>query len=923
MRPCGAHVFACLTLSCVALVCSTMSPVRASEDIEPRDEYPSAFYSIRHPDTVDFSGPYAVTLRELAGEKVTSGDVVYAVWNAQGEKEGEGRRALRSTSDAKEWVASIPGQSTGSVVTYHFELATPTGRALRHPTHSTANYRFRVLGLKVLAVAVSSGSDQLSKGPSVNLKVRSVSRPEGDVILRHMSHGFAAPRDIRVALATEEPEGHERALSTYTLKARLPSLNPGELADFYFSLRSADESDQLVPTDAPMRVYSVKNPRRPVQTLNSDSFVLDISPKGRDRWIGMKGGGVRVWNGRRVLRHWDMKNGMPSGVARFVISDAVAGRVHVGTDRGVVSIDDEGNSLVGVVTPVLPAWKSRTDSAGALLRQYRAGPGALSSLDGALVFQVQSEQEFEQEAPSTFFVQLKDDKVTEWRTPVEAQLIALSSLSFDQVRGCWLIGGIKRNEHRSFEPVVVESCGEEVETIAIEQFNLGDHILVPERVVDVTRDPKTGALVIALEFTVSQATRLLKGFGVYRIKKETGELFPLAQGSATINAEVTSLEADWRRSRLLIGTFGQGILTVEGDSIGPLPSTDELPAEITAVTVDQKGDAILVGTSDGAYELRGDQVIRLSTSPSGEDLVLTDAIPMDVAPETGNVLLSSYSQGLIQIAKGEDEIWRPIEALRPGRELPEGLFGDAQYSPTSGKTAVVHSQGILRAEDTKAKILGRKDGLHSQHILRLLTLRSGETWVAFTPMPFGQGGGAALQLLRGDEILRTIDIQDRNLATISRWVEVPERASVFAATRIGVVEIDAEGTLTRLSKNGATSVSRNPTTGTMGAVGNTVEEWDGQRFVPVLFRVDHPRSMKGQYYAGTPIDVAVDRRDFWYVLFNKGVLVILDSQGEFLGLMDGEDGIPSSARRMLLDPASGDLIIGSSREGLVVVPTAK
>ena len=918
MRRFSLHVFACIALGCVTLFCSSMSPTRADENISQQNESPSAFTSVRHPHTVDSLGPYPVTLRQLAGEKITSGYVVYAVWDANGKKQSEGRSNLKSTANSQDWVANIPGQSTGSEVSYHFALTSPTGKTLHHPAHAQANYRFRMLGLKVLSVAISKPHN---KEPSVKLLVQAVSRPTGDLIIRHMSHTFPAPRDIRVTLSTEETQVGDSKFKTYAMQAKLPKLKPGELADFYFSLQTAQGIKLSVPADAPTRVYSFKQSIRDVQLLNNDSFVLDISAMGHNRWIGMKGGGVSVWKDGSSTGHWDMKDGMPSGVARFVVPDPVSKQVYVGTDRGVVSIDTEGKSLMDVVTPVPSAWQSAFNPMGSLQGQYRAGPGAISPLDGTLVFQIQSEQEFEQEHPAVIFMQLKDDKLSEWRMPVEAHLVGLTSSSFDEVEGCWLIGGSIHDKQRNSKPVVVKNCGDKVETIAIEDFALGDNLLLPQRVIAVAQDPETGALVVALEFSVSHTPKRVKGFGIYQIDSNTDELSPLAHGSPTIDAELTSLSADWQRRRLLIGTFGQGILTVEGDAIKPLLNTDNLPSEITSLKVDQAKGAILVGTSRGAYELTGDKVISLSLDSHGEGVVLTDAIPMDVASQTGHVLLSSYSEGLIQLDREQNGTWQPVESLRPGHEVPKGLFGEAQYTATGGKAAIIHSQGILRVEDKKTTILNQTNGLHSPHILRLLTLRSGEMWLAHTPMPFGKGAGAALQFLRDDRVLKTIDISNRNLATISRWVEVPERDSVFAATRVGVVEIHKDGALTRLSKNSATSIHRNPHTGVISAVGNTVERWNGERFDPVLFRVDHPRWPKGKFYAGSPIDVAVDKTGVWYLLFNKGVLVVLDSQANFLNLMDWEDGIPSTARRLLLHPKYGDLFVGSSREGLVIVPT--
>ncbi len=186
-------------------------------------------------------------------------------------------------------------------------------------------------------------------------------------------------------------------------------------------------------------------------------------------------------------------------------------------------------------------------------------------------------------------------------------------------------------------------------------------------------------------------------------------------------------------------------------------------------------------------------------------------------------------------------------------------------------------------------------------------------------MPFGGRAGAALQIVRDDNVVLTVDVDNRNVATVGRWVEVPERGSVFAATRAGVVEISEDGTFTRLSRNSASSIARAHRTGSIGAVGSAIERWDGSRFVPVVFRADHARWPRGQYYPGSPIDLAIDGAGRWYLLYSGGVLLFLGSDGRFLGLMDPEDGIPPTAGRLLAHPTTGEIFVGSRTEGVVVI----
>ncbi|MDQ6653869.1 MAG: hypothetical protein M3Y84_14145, partial [Acidobacteriota bacterium] len=284
------------------------------------------------------------------------------------------------------------------------------------------------------------------------------------------------------------------------------------------------------------------------------------------------------------------------------------------------------------------------------------------------------------------------------------------------------------------------------------------------------------------------------------------------------------------------------------------------------------------------------------------------------------VLLSSYSSGLFQLGREKQGDWRVVESWKAGSELPAGLFGDAQYTSSRSMVVVQYSRGILRVEDKQAKLLpifeGSQDG---SNLLRLLVRRSGDIWIAHTPSPFGQTVDTTLTIIRNDRLARTIKIASRELATIGRWVEVPERNSVFAATRAGVVEVNNSGAMTLLSTDSVSSITRDPQTGLIGVAGTAVQRWDGKRFVPILYRVDHPRLPKGQFQPGTPIDIAVDKNGHWYLLYNSGVLALLDAAGNFVKLLDPEDGIPPTARRLLVHLETGDLVVGSDNEGLAVI----
>jgi hypothetical protein len=46
---------------------------------------------------------------------------------------------------------------------------------------------------------------------------------------------------------------------------------------------------------------------------------------------------------------------------------------------------------------------------------------------------------------------------------------------------------------------------------------------------------------------------------------------------------------------------------------------------------------------------------------------------------------------------------------------------------------------------------------------------------------------------------------------------------------------------------------------------------------------------------------------------------VLSCKGDLLGILDSEDGVPSTARSLLANPLTGDVIVGSGNEGLLVI----
>jgi hypothetical protein len=134
-----------------------------------------------------------------------------------------------------------------------------------------------------------------------------------------------------------------------------------------------------------------------------------------------------------------------------------------------------------------------------------------------------------------------------------------------------------------------------------------------------------------------------------------------------------------------------------------------------------------------------------------------------------------------------------------------------------------------------------------------------------------------------------------------------------------VLELDASGGFTRRSHNRATALARDPVSGTVFAVGATVERWNGSRFEPVWFRLQHPRRPAGSFALPPALDAAADARGRLHVLYPEGHLATLTGDGELLRLLDFEDGVPRTAQRLLYLRAADRLAVGSLREGLVLL----
>ncbi len=840
----------------------------------------TVFRSERPADVLPASGPYPVRVAVLGGAAIESGRVSFELLAADGRRRGSGQREL-APEPGGEWSAGIPGQPAGTEIAYHFEMRTAGGARLRHPARAAASYRFRVLPMRVEPLAVPR---RVGEGP-LRVRVSGASAPRGVLVGRRTGGG-----EVRVPMkVVPEKDG------SFLLESSLPALERGQALDFYLEVRDRDREVRW-PEGAPDFTVSIKRSLLKVSPVAwGEGRILDVAPGDGGAWLALDGGGVRQTAGEV----WGMgrgRRGLPSAIVRHVEADAPSGRVFAGTDRGLVAID------VSTGTPVafLPVGRE-------------ADPVVVSPLDGSLLFQLRAQSPLGEGAEASQY-RFQRGRLVPWHPrggPVE-----WTAGAFDRVEGCALFGGLGSeagSEAGSTRALLLHRiCGEAEEVWRVPAL---PGALASARLLGVAalaREPGSGSLAVAV---IAEVTEVVQGgaprrfYGLYRLDEERQTLAPL--GEAPFPAEVTGLAADERKGQLLIGTTGQGVLAWRQGKLSSWAG-DPRVARVTALEMDPARDALWVGTAQGLFRLGGDGAVESASGPPPEPGLPPDALPMEVHPGGGRLLFSSHREGLAELVRRPDGSWRVDRRWLPGREIPEGNYGQAAYGADGGILAILRSRGLLR--------IGKERPLAGPHVLQLLPVRSGAVWAVLGSTPFDQAVKHNVQVIEGDRVAASFALADRRAGAVSDMLEVPERGAVWAATGMGVLELRRDGSSVRISQYATAALARGGKA--IGAVGSTVERWNGERFEAVLFRVDHPR-VAGGYVPGHPVDLAIDSAGRWFLLYSNGVVVLLDAGGSFLGLLDAEDGIPSTSRRLIVVPEAvpeaGQVLVGSSREGTVAL----
>lgn len=324
-----------------------------------------------------------------------------------------------------------------------------------------------------------------------------------------------------------------------------------------------------------------------------------------------------------------------------------------------------------------------------------------------------------------------------------------------------------------------------------------------------------------------------------------------------------------------------------------------------------------------------DQPVNQALIPMVSQTVSSTVASPDLLPydenAAGDLLAGSSRQGYIVFRRGADGRFEPHHSFRTGNELPTGLlYGEAVFAVDGASIfAAGLGRGLVHLTADGVHLLTMEEGLRGRDIWHVWRHpASGQLWLVYRPLPLPNARGGIHRFDGLREVSFTA-LGEGAYATINDLLHHPQRGTVFTAGVAGVLEFDAEGRFERRSTQPAAALAMDPASGSMVAVGGAVERWDGERFQPVFFQIVDPRHPPGTFALASALDIAIDRRGEWFILYPEGHLLQLSPAGMFRRLFQPEEGIPPSAQRLLYLRVSDQLAIGSTHHGMVLMALGK
>jgi hypothetical protein len=638
-------------------------------------------------------------------------------------------------------------------------------------------------------------------------------------------------------------------------------------------------------------VAQAAGPRAPAQRLLDVPLAAASLARVDGRlWVASRGGGLVSFEGGARSARFDLGSGLPSAV----VHDLAAlpdGRLLAGTDRGLVLIDAR-DPRKGSSRPISPPATENTQATAADL--VLAAPRGVSA-----IFQLTPVDQAAESQPASSLWRWDGTRVTPWDPQLGPGLVATAGLA-DRGDGCLHLAGVQA-ERGAQGAWYARDCGGKPSGW---RLSVG----APRHITGVAglaraADGRSMVMVVVTQATANPASRR----HLVMQMDEDGRLAAHCSGLGFAE-RVTGLVR--HGPDLVVARWGVGVQAVGCGLPRPVADDPRL-RHVTALASDAQA-GLLVGTDAAVLQLK-DGTSPVVIAPTPDPTLPVDALPMQANAAGSRVLLSSPSRGLLELERGRDT-WRMTRQWRAGAELPPGVFGPAAYAndgDDGAVIAVVLSQSLLRLPPGQAaQALDIRDGAAPSAPLDVAPTPGG-LWVASGSTPFS-GAGAGLHFIANDKATRFVPLPDKQAQPSGRLLAWPN-GRVWVGTRIGIVEAEPGGASRRVSGDRVEALYRNASSGLIGAVGATVQRWDGERMLPVLFAAT-PRA------AGHPVDLVIDDAGRWLILYSGGQLVLLDDKREFVATLGEASGIPPSSRRLLYLPKTRELLIGTAREGVFVLP---
>lgn len=595
-------------------------------------------------------------------------------------------------------------------------------------------------------------------------------------------------------------------------------------------------------------------------------------------WVASRGGGlIGFERGARSMR-FDLGQGLPSAVVQELAS-LPDGRLAAGTQAGLVLLDPRNGSSTAIAPSGIDGHGMAADLVLA------------SSRGSSLLFQLTAREPDGAEGQAGASLWHWDGaRVQAWNPGLGGALVATAG-TVERGDGCFHVAGM-RVDGAAQHPWYARQCGAALRTWPLAEG-------VPAATVGIAAlarapDGRSTTLVMVTQPSADPASRR----HVVMTLDDDGRLAPHCS-QASFREPVTGLVH--AGPELIVARAGAGVHALGCGEPRAL-SDDARVSNVTALTYDARL-GLLVATDAAVWQLGAGGAPRAMTPASGREMPV-DALPMDAKAGGALVLLGSPIDGPLELARTPGG-WRVVRQWRAGIDLPSAVYGPAAYTGPDQVLAVQLSQGLLRLRQGQAQAVPLEAGALPLDV----AVTPGGIWIAAGSTPFG--GAAGLHYLPNEGGARFVALPDRQAQPSGRLLAWPD-GRIWAGTRIGIIEADPKGAARRVSADRVEALYRNNARNIIGAVGASVQRWDGERMVPVLFAIE-PKPARA---LGHPVDLVIDDAGRWVILFSGGQLVLLDAQLRHVATLDERSGIPPSSRRLLYVPGSGEVLIGSAREGL-------